>query len=350
MRILFCIYLTGQDINSMIDSDLSSLGRLFMVGLPGTTLDASTLVLISDYGINNFIIFSRNVSSKQQLSQLCSDLRQACLWNGLPAPLISIDQEGGSVARLPQPFSQFPDARVLAESENPEKEIENFARICGRELAEMGINMNLAPVLDVCETGQGFFMERRSLGHDPIKTAKLGCMIINELQKKGIAACGKHFPGLGAAIVDPHLELPLVNSSLEKLHTIDIIPFKAAIDAGVAAIMTSHTIYQSLDPETPATMSVVILNNMLRVELGYKGPIITDDLEMGAIEKEGPLQDAALSALKAGADILLICHDHSKVLKAYARIASAIKVDADLALKLKSSYRRVEDLQKRFTH
>lgn len=334
----------------MKNPETSAVGQLFMVGLPETKLDRSTLHLIRELRINNFIIFKRNVQDKQQLRNLCAELRQACHHNGLPAPLVSIDQEGGSVARLPPPFTQFADARVLAERMDPEKELSAYAGTCARELTEVGINMNLAPVLDVSAAGSEYFMEHRSLGHEPARVAKLGVLIINILQGQGIAACAKHFPGLGAAVVDPHLELPRVASPLEQLRIIDLPPFAAAVAAGVAAIMTSHTIYAGLDPDIPATLSKNILTGLLRNELGYDGLVITDDLEMGAIEREQPLAEAALQALVAGADLLLICHDHAKVHTAYETVVAGMENGILASEQLQRSITRLAEVRRRFAY
>jgi beta-N-acetylhexosaminidase len=331
------------------EPEYTDIGQLFMVGLPATELDNSTLLLIRDLQINNFIIFKRNVQDQQQLRQLCDALKQACRTNGLPPPLISIDQEGGSVARLMPPFTQFADARILAESGEPEKELLAYADTCSRELLEVGINMNLAPVLDVCAAGHDYFMERRSLGEDPTRVAHLGVLVINAMQRLGIAACAKHFPGLGAAVVDPHLELPQVARPLAQLRTIDLPPFTAAIAAGVAAIMTSHTIYDDLDPEMPATLSKKILTNLLRTDLGYDGLIITDDLEMGAIEREQPLAEAALQSLQAGADLLLICHDHAKVRKTYRTVVDSVAQGILPANRLRKSTARIAEIRRLFT-
>ncbi len=333
----------------MQNPEQTDIGQLFMVGLPTTELDSSTLQLIADLQINNFIIFKRNVHGKQQLRHLCDALKQACRKNGLPAPLISIDQEGGSVARLMPPFTQFVDARVLAESADPEKELLAYADTCSRELLEVGINMNLAPVLDVCAAGHDYFMERRTLGGNPDRVAQLGVLVIDAMQHLGIAACAKHFPGLGAAVVDPHLELPQVAKSLAQLRAIDLPPFTAAIKAGVAAIMTSHTIYDGLDPVMPATLSKTILADLLRTELGYDGLIITDDLEMGAIEREQPLAEAALQSLQAGADLLLICHDHDKVRKTYRTVVDSVTKGILPASRLRKSSARIAEIRQRFT-
>jgi beta-N-acetylhexosaminidase len=327
---------------------LSKLGQLFMVGIPGLTLDDSTLHLIQEFGINNFIYFKRNVASPEQLEQLSKALNRACRDNGLLPPLIAIDQEGGTVARLPPPFTQFPDARILAESEEPEKALKNYAETCAAELKSIGVNYNLVPVLDVCEAGKEYFMERRSLGGDPEKVARLGSLIIKEMQGNGIAACAKHFPGLGAAVVDPHIELPYVAKAEETIHLNDLTPFRQAIGRGVASIMTSHTIYQHLDAENPATLSKRILSGLLRNELGYEGVVITDDLEMGAIEQERDLGYAAMKAFEAGADLLLVCHSHKKVIDAVKKTAEGIEQNPQLQRRMFESLKRVGQMRQNF--
>lgn len=329
-------------------SQFEQLGQLFMVGLPGTEIDNSTLELINELGINNFIIFRRNVENPEQLKKLCGQLKEACTNAGLFPPLVSIDQEGGTVARLPEPFSQFVDARVLAQSADPEAVLTDYAARCVRELVDVGINMNLAPVLDVCPAGRDLFMEKRSFGEDPEQVGRFGCHVALELQKGGIAACGKHFPGLGAATLDPHLQLPVVTQSLSDIEEIDLIPFQRAIAAGIVSIMTSHTIYTSIDDSIPATLSRPILTGLLRNKLGYDGLVITDDLEMGAIENERTVAEAAVQSFIAGADMLLICHDHKKVRDAYERMKDALQSgDAD-AKQFVDSVQRVVDVRSRF--
>ena len=326
----------------------NELGGLFMVGLPGTELDDSTRNLIKEYGINNFILFKGNAENPAQIRSLCLGLASACRAAGLSAPLISIDQEGGTVARLTAPFfTEFPDARVLAEDERAEELLTDYARTCARELLAVGINMNLAPVLDVSPAGLGLFMERRSLGGAPEQVARLGALLITAMQENSLAACAKHFPGLGTATLDPHKVLPVVDRSLMALRTCDLLPFAEAIRAGVAGIMTSHTVYPQLDPDRPATLSPLILEGLLRNELGYNGMIITDDLEMGAIENEGTVADAALAAFKAGADMLLICHEHHKIIAAHALLRKA----ADEVLsteRVRQSLTRIAEVRRRF--
>lgn len=330
-------------------SDLRRLaGSLLMIGLPGKELDDSTRQLISREGIGNFIIFSRNVESPDQLRKLCAALADHCKAEGLPKPLISIDQEGGTVSRLPKPWTQFPDARLLAESPEPEQALLESARTCSLELLDLGINMNMAPVLDVCPAGKEYFMEHRSLGENPNEVARLGVIVIKEMQTIGVAACAKHFPGLGAARLDPHLAMPTVNREKSRLMAEDLVPFRAAIDAGVAAVMTSHTIYRDIDPDRPATLSAPILTGILRIDLGYTGLVITDDLEMGAIENEMTVAEAALTSFQAGADLLLICHDHDKIRATISLFYQALRDGRLSRPQIEEAVARINKVRKNF--
>lgn len=327
---------------------LECLGQLFMVGFAGVEIDQSTRDLVRELGINNFIIFKRNVVNPAQLKKLCKGLKDLCKEYGLPNPLISIDQEGGTVARLGKPFAQFADARKMAESEEPLAALSAYCSDCADDLLDVGINMNLAPVLDVCPIGTGFFMEKRSLGRDPEVVGRYGCHVIRGLQRKGIAACAKHFPGLGAAKIDPHLQLPVVERSRQELEAEDLVPFQRAISEGVASIMTSHTIYVNLDNTNLATMSRYILTDILRGQLGYDGLIITDDLEMGAVENERTVAQAAVLAFSAGVDMLLICHDHGKIRQAYHAVRAAFEKNQDLFEQLNNGLRRMEAVRQKY--
>jgi beta-N-acetylhexosaminidase len=333
----------------MDDKDINSkIGQIFMVGLPGVEVDDSTRDLIKNYRINNFIIFKRNVVNPEQLRNLTGNLADLCRKQGLALPLIAIDQEGGTVARLDAPFfTEFADAREYAQSPDPDKKLGDYAATCGRELRQVGINLNFAPVLDICPGQQDFFMERRSLGKDAGQVARHGALIIKIMQEQGVAACAKHFPGLGGAKLDPHLLLPVVQRSRLELED-DLIPFQEAVMAGVAAIMTSHTVYPHLDPDIPATLSAVILTEILRRKMDFQGVVVTDDLEMGAIENEMAIADAALASFQAGADLLLICHDHEKVKRTWNKLATACTQGLVSADRLKMSLARIAELGRRY--
>jgi beta-N-acetylhexosaminidase len=191
-------------------------------------------------------------------------------------------------------------------------------------------------------------MERRALGDIPEEVGRLGAIIIKTMQDNGLAACGKHFPGLGAATVDPHFKLPQVARTKAEMLAVDIPPFRQAISSGIAAIMTSHTIYQDLDADNPATLSVPILTGMLRRDMGYKGVIITDDLEMGAIENEGTIEQAALLAFEAGADLLLFCYNQQKAVKAYENLVETAEKKSFLMDRVKESRVRIAQLRQQY--
>ena len=284
-----------------------------MAGLPGLGLDIGTKTLIRQYGVNHFILFTRNVEDASQVRGLCCDLVEYCKRQGLEEPLIAIDQEGGTVSRLKAPFQQFVDARVYGTDVHPEDAIRRYSADNGAMLKQLGINVNFAPVLDVCPEGQGCFMERRCLHDDAMQVARLGALIVEGFQQQGIAACGKHFPGLGEAVIDPHLHLPRMADDLVKIRNWDLAPFKRAIQAGVALMMTSHVQYDGIDTSHLATMSPFILKKLLRVELGFSGVVVTDDLEMGAVKNHYGVAEAAVLSFMAGADLLLICENQEDV-------------------------------------
>ena len=316
-----------------------------MAGIPGPGPDDSTSQLIHRYGVNGFILFKRNCHSPEQIRGLTNWLKEECAQAGLLPPLIAIDQEGGSVARLGPPFTTFAAARYLAESTEPEAALTEYATTCARELNEVGINLNFAPVLDISPNGKGLFMEERSLGGDPEIVARLGSIVIKKMQEQGLAACGKHFQGLGRAVPDPHITLPTIAASAGELEE-DLIPFAEAVRTGVAMIMTSHTLYPALDPDNQATFSPRVLTDILRVRLGFAGIIVTDDLEMGAVENDCDTAEATTAALLAGADLLLVCHDHAKVTRSIKAIAEGRTEDARLSRRVGESLVRLENRKK----
>jgi beta-N-acetylhexosaminidase len=212
---------------------------------------------------------------------------------------------------MPPPFTQLPDASVLGGRDC--ESVSHYYGLTAREMFRVGLNMNLAPVLDVNHQNYASVMKDRSFGSDPSLVAECGVAAITAIQSEEVIATAKHFPGLGRAEKDPHHDLPVVSANSEELHRQDLLPFRAAIQAKVACVMTSHTLYSELDSERPATFSPVILRDLLRDQLGYDGVIITDDLEMGAVVERYSIEGAALEALKAGADILLVCNDMEKM-------------------------------------
>ena len=299
--------------------DLSEIncyvGQLFMIGIPGPELDRQTESLIRDYHIGGIILFRRNIKDPLQLAKLCKDIQAVSLKNHGDSMFIAVDQEGGSVARLREPFTIFPGNESIGASPDPEKRAKEFAGITAKEMSLVGLNMDLAPVMDVKRGEPDKHLKNRIFSDDPEKVGSLGSIVIDVFQKKGIMAVAKHFPGLGLANFDPHQGNVTIIYENGETENDQLIPFKMAVKQKVSGIMTSHALYPDIDPDYPGTLSHRILTGILRERLKYKGLIITDDLEMGAISKTVGVARGAAASFEAGADILLICENQENVIE-----------------------------------
>jgi beta-N-acetylhexosaminidase len=216
-----------------------------------------------------------------------------------------------------------------------------FAKALATELRAVGISLDYAPVLDIHTNPKNPIIGDRALAEDADSVARLGAAIIQTLQSCGVAACGKHFPGHGDTSVDSHLELPLVEHPPDRIRRVELVPFREAVKAGVAFIMTAHVLVPSLDEEKPATLSARIVHGMLRDEVGFAGVILSDDLEMKAIAKSYAVPDAAVQAIAAGCDALLVCSGDVDV-QAATLEALVRAVEQDVI-----PYQRLEDALKR---
>ncbi|MDR1871972.1 MAG: beta-N-acetylhexosaminidase [Deltaproteobacteria bacterium] len=237
--------------------------------------------------------------------------------------IIALDQEGGQVRRLKEPYFKAPSARVLGGMEP--LEVQRLAYRMGRELKETGFNLNLAPVLDLdlkIDEGLKGYIGDRSLGAEPLKVTVMAKAFVAGLLKAGVLACGKHFPGLGGAVLDPHEKAPEINLSPEEMAG-SLSVFKEMIAANLPALMTTHALYPSLDPECLATFSQKIVQ-LLRVNLGFKGLLLSDDLEMGAIAGERDLGQAAVRSVLAGHDLLLVCRKITAIRTVQGALVTAI--------------------------
>ncbi len=332
---------------SRVDAE-REIGQLFMVGMPGAHLDDATENLIHEDHVGGIILFSRNIEDPLQLAALCSDL-QAAASKALDPPLfLAVDQEGGRVARLKEPFRSFAGNAAIGMDEEPVKRAIEFATVTSKEMTVVGLNMNLAPVVDVQRGEIEKHLAGRSFGEDPEVVAFLGRTVVRHLQQNGIMAVAKHFPGLGRADVDPHFHLPKINIDLEELERINFPPFAAAIEEGVCGIMTSHAIYPALDHERPATLSHTVLTKVLRERMGFKGLTITDDLEMGAIAADSSVAEGALKSFQAGADILLICKDQSHVRESLDALRQAVSKGTFPPSGSRQSLERIRKMKARF--
>ncbi len=269
--------------------------------------------LVEDLAAGGVILMKRNVGTPDQLRAMLGEVQTLAARRGLPPLFVAVDQEGGGCARLTPPhFLPSTDAWQIGLTADP-AQARAAARKTGLELRSVSINWNFAPVLDVNNNPANPVIGRRSYGDDPQRVAAMGVAAVQGYQDDaGILACGKHFPGHGDTDVDSHLALPTISHSLERLFEIELVPFRAAIAAGVAAIMTAHIVFPEMDPALPATLSPAVLTGLLRGKLGFGGLIITDCLEMNGVAKDWGEAEAAVLAVLAGADVLLCCHTWTK--------------------------------------
>ena len=264
--------------------------------------------------LGGLFLFERNFKNLDQLTKLISELQSLAMSCPASAPLfISVDQEGGRVSRLKAPFSAFPQADCLGKARS-ESLARRFGLALGQEMCSGGINMVYAPVLDVNTNPENPIIGKRSLSNEPGWAARLGKAVIDGIREAGVLPVGKHFPGHGDTNRDSHLELPFVNRDKNSLEKTELQPFAEAIKHGLEVIMTAHVIYSAWDSELPATFSPYILKNILRKKLGFDGLVITDDLEMKAIEKHIPFASIPRLGSAAGVSLYLICHDRGKIL------------------------------------
>ena len=326
----------------------SRIGQLLMAGMPGPQLDAGTEALIRKHNVGGIILFSRNIQDPLQLADLCRQLQDMALKYHERPLFLAVDQEGGRVARLKTPFTLFEGNSAIGRSDRSVEKALEFGEITAREMNLVGLNMNLAPVVDVQRGEVEKHLAGRSFGEDPDQVALLGRTVIATLQGNGIMAVAKHFPGLGRTSVDPHFQLPRIDIDLTEMEEINLPPFRAAIQEGVSAIMTSHAIYPAIDPGNPATLSPSILINLLREKMGFEGLIVTDDLEMGAIAKHQGVAEGALQAFQAGADILLVCREQDKVLESIDLLRNKVLQDEIRMDRLDQSLKRIEKTKSRF--
>jgi beta-N-acetylhexosaminidase len=279
------------------------IGQLMIAGFPGSTVPVELRALAREFDLGGVILFARNVEAPEQVAELAFEARQ--LGGEWPA-WVSVDQEGGRVARLRAPFTEWPPMATLGRS-GSEALAARFAGALAVELAAVGISLNYAPVLDIQTNPANGVIGDRALAQTADAVAQLGRCIVKEMQGHGIAACGKHFPGHGDTAADSHTDLPVVEHALDRLRAVELVPFRAAIEAGVTSIMTAHVLMTALDEDRPATLSRAVVDGLLRKELGFGGMVVSDDLEMKAISGRRGLGDAAVAAVQAGCDALLIC-------------------------------------------
>jgi beta-N-acetylhexosaminidase len=280
-------------------------GQRLMVGFSGHEPSPDVRVLIRDYGVGHVILFARNVAEPEQVAGLVRELQEIARDAGHDLPLfVAVDQEGGRVARLKAPWTVWPPLRAVGRL-GSEDHARRLGQALAAELGACGIRWDMAPVVDVDTNPKNPVIGDRAFSDNPDLVGRLGAALIRGLEESGVAACAKHFPGHGDTDLDSHLDLPVVSQSRSRLEDVEMRPFRSAIAAGVAGVMTAHVMFPEIDERLPATLSPAIVS-LLR-KMGYGGVIVSDDLEMKAVAQTWPTGEATTLAAAAGCDLIAVC-------------------------------------------
>lgn len=323
-------------------------GQLAILGFPGHEITPELRSIAREFDLGGVILFARNVAEPAQVLEVARQAhelaRELPLW-------VSVDQEGGRVARLRDPFTVWPPMMTLGRAplERAEALARRFARALAVELKAVGINLDFAPVLDIHTNPQNPVIGDRALGEQAERVACLGRAIIETLQEEGLAACGKHFPGHGDTSADSHHELPVVEHPPDRVRRVELEPFRAAIEARVAAIMTAHVLLPAFDEELPATLSPKIVDALLKRELGYDGLVLSDDLEMRAISERYTPGEAGAGAIAAGCDAFLVCGpDPARHVDAIEGVIRAVETEQLPVKRVEDALARHRRVKERF--
>ena len=323
------------------------VGQLLVVGFPGTTPTPEIIDLIQNHHIGGIIFFSRNIQDAQQVLTLTHSLQMIAKKAGHRYPLfIAIDQENGMVQRLGNSATQFPGNMALG-AIGSRQIAYDIAEATGRELTALGINFNLAPVVDVNNNPANPVIGVRSFGEDPLQVARLASAAVKGYRRSGVITCLKHFPGHGDTAVDSHLALPTLPYSMERLEAVELLPFRSGIAAGADSVMIAHIAFPTLtgDATLPATLSPAIVRKLLREKLGFTGVIISDCLEMNAISETVGVGPGSVMALQAGNDLILISHLYARQRAGLAAILAALQEGVLTQDVLKQAVERVLKLK-----
>lgn len=305
-----------QIVESM--SQTEKLGQMVMIGIQGTKVDDDSLYMLNQYHMGGVILFDRNMENPEQVKQLTSDLQAQ---SNEKVPLfIGIDEEGGDVVRMAEKLTPPPSQKEIGATGDIEQ-AKTWAIKTAKSLKDIGINVNFAPVADVGSNDKRSYSTDANTVIDFVRAATKG------YQQENIIYSLKHFPGIGKGRVDSHVDSSSIDVAKEVLMAEDILPFKTIIDENDPNdyfILVSHLKYPALDEEYPASLSSKIMIDLLRNELGYKGIIITDDMEMGAVANHNDFRSIGVNAVKAGADIVLVCHEYEHQKEVYLGLLDAV--------------------------
>lgn len=300
------------------------IGQMVMVGIDGYTNDTHSTEMIENFHVGGFILFKNNIKNTDQAQSLINSLKDKNSSASSIPLFFSVDEEGGRVSRMPDEFVKLPSNKVIGSRSNPDFSFE-IGKVIGKEIKSLGFNMDFAPVLDVNSNPQNPVIGDRSFGNNAQLVSLLGVKTMQGLGSQNVISVVKHFPGHGDTSVDSHVGLPVVNNDMERLKKLELIPFEDAIKNNVDVIMVAHILLPKIDPQNPASFSKSIITDLLRNEMNYNGLVITDDLTMGAITKNYKIEDAAIKAVNAGSNIILVCHDYEKQASVIKALKAAVE-------------------------
>ncbi len=318
------------------------IGQLMICGFYGTTPSREIKTLIQKYHLGNVILFKRNIENPEQLRELTSSLQEM---SKIPLS-IAVDQEGGIVTRLTEPFTTFPGNMATAATQDAHNAYLT-GLIMAKEMRAVGVNWNLAPVVDVNDLPQNPGIGVRSYSDDPEVVAEFASEFIRGLHDGKVAACAKHFPGKGHSAKDAHLEMPTVDRDRETLEKIELYPYRELIKIGLDSIMPSHVYYPALceEKDLPSTLSKKVMTNLLKDEMNFRGVTVTDDLEMGGITNSLSGSEAAWRSLKNGADIVMMCHTFDEQVKTFEKIKEKVLNGSIDVERLNDAVKRVLEMK-----
>ena len=315
-------------------SKTEKLGQMVMIGIQGTDVTEDSLFMLHQYHIGGIILFDRNMRSKAQVANLNKKLQDQC--NEKVPLFIAIDEEGGIVSRMKDDLIPPPSQRSIANSGNSSEAYKSAYNIA-IELKNMGFNVNFAPVADV---GNG----ERNFSNDAATVTEFVKAAVEGYKHAGMICSLKHFPGIGRGEQDTHIDSVVVHDDFETIYNSDLLPFKSVIGNGELdnyMVMVSHVTYPAFAGDKPASMSSTIMKDILRKELGYQGIIITDDLEMGAVSNYYGFRRVGVEAVKAGADIVLVCHEYQHEADVYLGLLEALEAGEITQEEVDDSVRRI---------
>jgi len=321
----------------------AAAGQVLVAGFPAGDPPTAVLDALGDDALAGVILFKRNLGDGPEGA---SDLIRRLVAASARTPLVAVDQEGGRVQRLRAPVLELPPMRALGALDDAAL-TRRAASALGRQLAAIGFNVDFAPVLDVDTNPDNPVIGDRSFGSDPQRVARHGLAFARGLRDAGVLACGKHFPGHGDTVDDSHFALPALAHDMARLEAVELVPFAAAA-AELDSVMTAHIVFRALDPDRPATLSPKVLG-LLREKLGFSGLVFSDDMEMKAIADHWPTGRAAVEAIRAGCDLLLICATVERLAEARAALAEEAARDSAFAVRLEEAASKVRRTRDRLT-